>query len=219
MRSWTTHLKAPSKSNYFSSTTFQDPLPSQKTVEIEPIREKIKPGIDHNYFLLRHVTHLTMIDWTNTDGFKDLPLLPSDLECSLLENNMGEGKPLGPLLHFTGLLPFIMKNCQNFPNCWLQKQYREYPQAPWPHAFASSNKCQKKLSQQGREDKCSSIIYIADSGITTNQCNADLSKWVKNQKPDIYILDGNEKHYHFQFVLNEEMHQFFDPLPKKTMKR
>ncbi len=26
---------------------------------------------------------------------------------------MGEGKPLGPLLHFTGLLPFIMKNYQN----------------------------------------------------------------------------------------------------------
>jgi hypothetical protein len=54
-----------------------------------------------------------MIDWKNNDGFKDLPLLPSDLKCPLLENNMGEGKPLGPLLHFTGLLPFIKKNTCN----------------------------------------------------------------------------------------------------------
>jgi hypothetical protein len=74
LRSWTTHLKAPSKNNYFPSATFQDPLPSQKTVKIEPIRKKIKPGIDHDYSLLWHVTHLTIIDWTNTDGFKDLPL-------------------------------------------------------------------------------------------------------------------------------------------------
>jgi hypothetical protein len=63
------------------------------------------------------VTHLTIIDWTNTRGFEDLPLLPSNFEYPLLENNMGEGKPLGPLLHFTGLLSFIMKNYQKFPDC------------------------------------------------------------------------------------------------------
>ncbi len=138
MRSWRTHLKAPPK-NYFPSTTFQERLPSQKTVKIEPIRKKLKPGIDHNYSLLWHVTHLTMIDWTNTDGFKDLPLLPSNFEYPLLGNNMGERKPLGPLLHFTGLLPFIMKNYQNFPDCLLQNKYRVYPQASWPHAFSCSN--------------------------------------------------------------------------------
>jgi hypothetical protein len=59
LRSWTTHLKGTSEKDYFPSTTF--PLPSQKTVKIEPIRKKIKPGIDHNYSLLQHVTHLTMI--------------------------------------------------------------------------------------------------------------------------------------------------------------
>jgi hypothetical protein len=107
------HIKGTSKNNYFPSTTFQDPLPSQKTVKIEPIRKKIKPGIDINYSLLWHVTHLTMIDWSNTDGFKDLPLLPSNFEYPLLENNMGEGKPLGPLLHFTSLFPFILKIMQN----------------------------------------------------------------------------------------------------------
>ncbi len=159
-----------------------------------------------------------MINWTNSVGFKDLPLLPLDLECPLLENNTGEGKPFGQLLHFTGLLPIIMKNYQNFTDCPLQKKYREYPQASWPHEFSCSNKCQNQFSQQGREDKCSSIIYIADSDMTADQSNADFLKWVKNQ-PDIYILDGNEKHYHFQFVLNEEMHWFFDPLQKKTKEK
>ncbi len=120
-----------------------------------------------------------MIDWTNTDGFKDLPLLPSDLKCPLLENNIGEGKPLGLLLHFTGLLPFIMKIYQKFSDCPLWKISREYPQSSWPHAFSCSNKCRNQFSQQGREDKCSSIIYVADSDMTTDQCKEDILKWVK----------------------------------------
>jgi hypothetical protein len=73
------------------------------------------------------VTHLTLIDWTNNDGFKYLQLLPSNVEYPLLENNMGEEKPLGLLHLFTGLLPFIMKNNQNFPDCPLQNKYRENP--------------------------------------------------------------------------------------------
>jgi hypothetical protein len=51
--------------------------------------------------------------------------------------------------------------------------------------------------------------------MTTNQCKKDFLKWVKNQ-PDINILDGNENHYRVQFILNEEMHWFFDPLPNKN---
>jgi hypothetical protein len=51
--------------------------------------------------------------------------------------------------------------------------------------------------------------------LRTDQCNADIVNWVKNQ-PDIYILYCNEKHYHFQFVLNKEMHRFVDPLPRKN---
>jgi hypothetical protein len=82
-----------------------------------------------------------MIDWTNTDRIEDLPLLSSDLKCQLLVSNMGEGKSLGPLLHFTGLLSLIMKNYQKFPDCQLQNKYRENPQASWPHAFSCSNKC------------------------------------------------------------------------------
>jgi hypothetical protein len=140
LRSWTTHLKGTSE-DFFPNIIFQDCLLSQKTVKIEPIRKKLKPGTDHNYSLLQHVTHLTMIDWTNIDGFKDLPLLPSNLKCPLLENNMGEGKPLCLLLHFTGLLPFIMKNYPKFPDCPLQNKYREHPQASWPHASLCSNKC------------------------------------------------------------------------------
>jgi hypothetical protein len=149
LRSWTVHLKGISK-NYFPKITFQDCLPSQKTVRIEPIRKKSKSGIDHNYSLLRHVTHLTMIDWTKTDGFKDLPLLPSNFEYPLLENNMGEEKPLGPLLHFTGLLPFIMKNYHFFSDCLLKNKYREYPQALWLHAFSCSNKCPNSIQPTGK---------------------------------------------------------------------
>ncbi len=40
LRSWTMHSKGASTNNYIPSTNFQDPLPSQKTVEIEPIRRK-----------------------------------------------------------------------------------------------------------------------------------------------------------------------------------
>jgi hypothetical protein len=49
----------------------------------------------------------------------------------------------------------------------------------------------------------------------TDQCKEDIFKWVKNQ-PDVNILDGNENHYRFQFVLNEEMHWFVYPLPTKN---
>ncbi len=40
----------------------------------------------------------------------------------------------------------------------------------------------------------------------------------KNQ-PDIYIANGDEGHNKFQFVLNEEMHRFFKPLPEANNKR
>ncbi len=169
LRSWTMHLKATSE-NYLPKITFQDCLPSQQTVKTEPNRMKLKPGIDHNYSLFQHLTHLTMTNWTNTDGLKDLPIIPSDFEYPPLENNMGEGEPLGPLLHSTGLLPIVLKIYPKFPDCPLRNKYREYPQASWPHAFSCSNKCQNQFSQQVREDKCSSIIYIADSDMTADQC-------------------------------------------------
>jgi hypothetical protein len=69
-----------------------------------------------------------------------------------------------------------------------------------------------------REDKCSSIIYIAESCIPFNDCNPDFLKWVKNQ-PDIYILDEDEEGQKFQFVLSEEMHRYFAPLPEANNKR
>jgi hypothetical protein len=103
-------------------------------------------------------------------------------------------------------------------DCPLQQKYREYPPASWSHAFSCANKCQNNYSKAGREDKCSSIIYIAESCIPTDDCNADFLKWVKNQ-PDIYILDGVEEGHKFQFVLSEEMHRYFAPLPEANNKR
>jgi hypothetical protein len=75
--------------NYFPKITFQDCLPSQKTVKIEPIIKKLRPGIDHDYSLLRHVTLLTMIDWTNNDGFKDLPFTSIQLEMPTTGDQYG----------------------------------------------------------------------------------------------------------------------------------
>ncbi len=40
----------------------------------------------------------------------------------------------------------------------------------------------------------------------------------KNQ-PDIYNLGADEGHNKFQFLLNEEMHSFFEPLPDANNKR
>jgi hypothetical protein len=117
--------------------------------------------------------------------------------------------------HFKSLL---LHDSKTQKDSSLQQKYREYPLASWPHAFSCANKCQNKYSKEGREDKCSSIIYIAESWILTDKCNADFLKWVKNQ-PNIYILDGDEKHDKFQFVLNEEMHRFFKPLPEANNKR
>jgi hypothetical protein len=51
LRSWTMHLKGTSE-GCFPKKPFQERLPSQETVKIEPIRKKLNPGIDHNYSLL-----------------------------------------------------------------------------------------------------------------------------------------------------------------------
>jgi hypothetical protein len=64
---------------------------------------------------------------------------------------MGEGKPLGPLLHFTSLLPFIMKNYHTFPDSLLRKKYRGYPQALWPCAFSCFSNV--KANSANREGK------------------------------------------------------------------
>jgi hypothetical protein len=50
----------------------------------------------------------------------------------------------------------------------------------------------------------------------TDQCDTEFQNWVEKKPDYIYILESNEKHYHFQFVLNEEMHWFFYPLQSKN---
>jgi hypothetical protein len=187
------------------------PLPLQSTLPHEPIKKKYKPGIDHDNSLLRCIHFLTKVDWSITDGFDDVPLLPSNKNFQALENLIGPEKPFDPLLHFLGLLPYIMKS-QTQNDCSLRRKYREYPPASWPHAFSCANKCQNKYSKVRREDKCSSIIYIAESCIPFNDCNPDFLKWVKNQ-PGIYILDEDEEGHKFQFVPSEKMHRYYTPLP------
>ncbi len=95
------------------------PLPSQWTLLHQPIKKKLKPGIDHDYLLLQFVHFLTKVDWSITDGFDHVPLLPSNNIFQVLEDLIGHKKPLGLLLHFSGLLPYIM-NSRTPNNCPLQ---------------------------------------------------------------------------------------------------
>ncbi len=116
------------------------PLLSQLTLLHQPIKKKLKPGIDHDYLLLWFVRFLTKVAWSITDGFDHVPLLPSDNIFQVLKDLISHKKPLGPLLHFSGILPFIM-NSRTQNNCPLQQKYREYPPASWPHAFSCANQC------------------------------------------------------------------------------
>jgi hypothetical protein len=105
------------------------------------ISKKIKPGINNDYHLLQHVKYITMIDWQNTNGLSNLPLVPDGLDYDILRDNIGEGKILGPLFHYLGLLPYIMKNSHKYPACALRNKYKEYLPASWPHAFSCAYEC------------------------------------------------------------------------------
>jgi len=198
-----------------------DDLPSKLSISHESISKKVRPSIDFEYQLLENIKHITKVDWSKTEGFKNLPLLPSGDDFQILEGLIGEGKVLGPVFHFSGLLPYLM-NLKTQTECPLQKKYSEYPQASWSHAFSCANQCRNKYSEAGRKEKCSPIIYIADSFLSISDCNEDFMRWVKNQ-PDIHVYDGygtqKGKGYNFQFVLNEKMHSIFDPLPSDNNKR
>ncbi len=61
-----------------------------------------------------------------------------------------------------------------------------------------------KTNTVRREERINALqsYTLQKCWISTQECNADFVKWVENQ-PDIYILDGDEEHNKFQFVLNE----------------
>jgi hypothetical protein len=68
------------------------------------------------------------------------------------------------------------------------------------------------FSKEGREDKCSPIVYIAESCMNLHEDNADFVKWVQHQQY-LHILEVTKTTINIQFVLNDEMHHFFAPLP------
>jgi hypothetical protein len=74
-------------------------LPSQRTIEHKNIQKKIKPGTKNDGLLLESVKYVTMIDWTNAEEFKELPVLPEDFTWPELAQVIGEGKQIGPLFH------------------------------------------------------------------------------------------------------------------------
>jgi hypothetical protein len=113
----------------FADEIKESSLPSQRTIQNKNIKKKLKPGINNNYLLLWHVKYITMIDWKNANGFSNLPLVTNDLDYDIPKDNIGEWKLLGPLFHYAGLLPYIMKNSHKYPTCALRDKYKQYPPA------------------------------------------------------------------------------------------
>jgi hypothetical protein len=108
LASWESHL--PKNIEKFPTTqTIPSPLPSQLKVNHEPIKKKLKPGIDHDYLLLWFVSSLTKVYWSITEGFENVSLLPSNPNFQSLESAVGNRKSLGPLFHFSGFLSYLMK--------------------------------------------------------------------------------------------------------------
>jgi hypothetical protein len=68
-----------------------------------------------------------MIDWTNTDGFKDLPLLPSNLKCQLPENNMGERETVGSVASLYRSASFYHKKLSKIPRLSIAEQIQRIP--------------------------------------------------------------------------------------------
>jgi hypothetical protein len=116
LASWEFFLQTPAEHYFLTAAIISTYLPLQLTLNHQPIKKKLKPGIDHDYLLLWFVGFFTKVDWSITDGFDDVPLLPPNNNFQALENMIGHGKPLGPLLHFLGLLPYIM-NSKTQNNC------------------------------------------------------------------------------------------------------
>ncbi len=134
LASWAEILKIQSHNVFLNTEIISTSLPSQLTLHHEPLKKKLKPGIDHDYLLLWCVHYLTKVDWSLTDGFDHVPLFPSNNNFQALEDLISHRKVCGPLLHFLGLLPYVSKS-RTQKNCPLQQKYREYPPASWPHAL------------------------------------------------------------------------------------
>jgi hypothetical protein len=128
LASWETILQTPIQYYFPTTEIIPTSLLLQLTLNHQPIKKKLKPGIDHEYLHLWFVSILTKVDWNITDIFKNVPLLPSNNNFQALENAIGHGKLLGLLLYFSGLLPYIM-NSKTQSDCPLQQKYREYPPA------------------------------------------------------------------------------------------
>jgi hypothetical protein len=108
--SWQNYLQTTFDKYFPTTEIISTSLPLQLTLNHQPIKKKLKPGIDHDCLFLWFLGFSTKVDWNKTDGFNDVTLLPSIIDFQALENAIGEGKPLGPGLRFLGLLPYIMNS-------------------------------------------------------------------------------------------------------------
>ena len=133
-----------------------------------------------------------MIDWTNAEEFKELPLLPEDFTWPELAQVIGKGKQIGPLFSLLRVSSLYHANCSEIPKLSAEKHYKTYPPASWHHAFSCAHGCQIIYNELRRLATCKNVIYIADSFI--EKPSDDFSKWVQNQK-DVLFLEKKTKKY------------------------
>jgi hypothetical protein len=67
--------------------------------------------------------YVTMINWTNAEEFKELPLLPEDFTWPELAQVIGEGKQIGPLFHYSGFLSYTMQTTADVAE-WLDRRLK-----------------------------------------------------------------------------------------------
>jgi len=126
-------------------------LPSQRTIEHKNIQKKIKPGTKNDRLLLESVKYVTMIDWTNAEEFKELPLLPEDFTWPELAQVIGEGKQIGPLFHYSGA------NCSEIPKLSAEKNLQNIPTsilAPCILMCSWMSKYLQRIGKIGNMQKC-----------------------------------------------------------------
>ena len=132
-------------------------LPSQRTIEHKNIQKKIKPGTKNDRPLLEYVKYVTMIDWTNAEECKDLPLLPEDFTWPELAQVIGEGKTNWSTVSLLRVSSLYHANCSEIPKLSAEKHLQNIPfsiLAPCILMCSWMSKYLQRIGKIGKMQKC-----------------------------------------------------------------
>ncbi len=219
LASWKASLQPLTPENeYFpSAPIIKTPFPSQWAINHQPIKKKVNSGIDHDYLLLWCVNYVTKVDWSITEGFENVLLLPSSPYFQALENIIRNKKALGLLLYFSGLLPYIM-NSQTQQDCPLQKNTEITLQHPeHMHSHVQIN---AKTNTVRREGRINALQFYTLQNLAFRLIHVTQTLWSGSKISQKYIYWMKIRNFtNFSLFFTEEMHRFFDPLPTTNNER